>query len=164
VNAVRHNIKKEDRKVEPSMLLGLIALIIWRNSLKRKQGLPALATLWLLGIGRQVKKCSPLHLTTVCVLVAVQPQLATQNHAAALSLLPSSRWDGEQNQKQKAKLMGWDKNSLTEWEREKRITTIILIKRICSMQCSHHLILSLFLSSKIPFLQPAPHLNTDLIS
>lgn len=46
----------EDRKVEPSMFLGLKALIIWRNSLRRKRGLPALAILWTLCVGRQVKK------------------------------------------------------------------------------------------------------------
>jgi len=57
--------------------------------------------------------------------------------------------------------MGWDKNSLTEEQREKKITTIIRIKRIYSLQCSHHPMLSLLLSSKIPFLQPAPHLNTE---
>jgi len=40
--------------------------------------------------------------------------LATKNHAVALSLLSPLWWDGEENQKEKAKLMGCDKNSLTE--------------------------------------------------
>ena len=40
---------------------------------------------------------------------------------------PSPRWDGEERN---AKLMGWDKDSLTEQQREKKITTVILIKRI----------------------------------
>jgi len=54
--------------------------------------------------------------------------LATKNHAAALSLLPPPWWDGEENQGDKAKLAGCDKNSLTEQQREKKITVIILIK------------------------------------
>jgi len=40
--------------------------------------------------------------------------LATKNHAVALSLLPSPQWDGEEKQKEKAKLIGCDKNSLTK--------------------------------------------------
>jgi len=81
--------------------------------------------------------------------------LATKNHAVALSLLHPPWWDGEKNQKEKAKLMGCDKNSSTEWQREKKIT-IILVKRIYSMQCSHHPMLSLLLNNKIPFLQQLP--------
>jgi len=65
-----------------------------------------------------------------------------------LSLLPPPCWDREENQNEKAKVVGWDKNSLTHWQREMKITTIILIKRIYNMQCSHHLKLSLLLSSK----------------
>jgi len=38
-------------------------------------------------------------------------------------------WDGEKNWKKKEKLMGWVKDSLTEQQR-KRKKTIILIKRI----------------------------------
>jgi len=74
-----------------------------------------------------------------------------------LSLLSPLQWDGEENQKEKAKLVGWDKNSLTEQQREKKI---IPVKRIYSLQCFHCPMLSLFPSSKIPFLQPAPCLNT----
>jgi len=55
--------------------------------------------------------------------------LATKNHTVALSLFPP-QWDGEENQKEKAKLVGWDKNSLTEQQREQRTTTRALIKRI----------------------------------
>jgi len=55
--------------------------------------------------------------------------LATKNHAVTLSLPPSpAQCDGEENQKEKAKLMGCDRNSLTEQQRKKKITTIILIK------------------------------------
>jgi len=61
----------------------------------------------------------------------------------------------EENQKEKAKLVGCDKNSLTEWPREKKIT-IILIKRIHSMQCSHHPMLSLLLSSKCSYFSQLP--------
>jgi len=80
----------------------------------------------------------------------VWPQLATKNHTVAFSLLPTTQWDGEKNQNEKAKLVGWDKNSLTEWRREKKITTVRVIKRIYNMQCSHYLMLSLLLSSKSP--------------
>jgi len=41
------------------------------------------------------------------------------------SVMPPSRWDGEENWKKKAKLMCWDKDSLTEQRRKKKITAII---------------------------------------
>jgi len=85
--------------------------------------------------------------------------LAIKNHTAALSLFLPPRWDGEENQKEKTKLIGCDKNSFTEWQREKKITTI-LIKRIYSMQCSHHARLTLLLSSKPPP-STTPLLNTE---
>jgi len=59
--------------------------------------------------------------------------LATKNHAVALSLLPLPWCDEEENLKEKAKLMGCDKNSVTEQQMEKKITTITLLKRIHSM-------------------------------
>jgi len=41
-----------------------------------------------------------------------------------------SPWcDGEENWKKKVKLVGWDKNHLTEQQREKKIIAIILIKK-----------------------------------
>jgi len=58
----------------------------------------------------------------------VQPRPATKNHMAIL--LSLTRWDGEQNQRKKAKLMGRDKDSLTEQQRKKIVTTIIFIKII----------------------------------
>jgi len=48
--------------------------------------------------------------------------LATKNQVVALSLLSPPWRDGEENQKEKAKLIGCCKNSLTEWQREKKIT------------------------------------------
>jgi len=51
-----------------------------------------------------------------------------QRTTQSLSLLTSSHQNGEKNQKENAKLVGWDKNSLREWQREKKITTIILVK------------------------------------
>jgi len=77
--------------------------------------------------------------------------LATQNHAVALSLLPLSSCDGEEHQQEEAKLVDWDKNSLTEQQREKKITRVLLIKRIYRMPCSHQLMLSWLPSSKCPF-------------
>jgi len=51
----------------------------------------------------------------------VLPQFATKNHAVTVSLLPPPQWEGEENQKEKEKkLVGWDENSLTEWQREKK--------------------------------------------
>jgi len=44
-----------------------------------------------------------------------------------------SQCHGKENQKELVKLVGWDKYSLTEQQREKKITIVILIKRICSM-------------------------------
>jgi len=77
------------------------------------------------------------------------------------SLIPSpSWWDGEDNHKEKAKIVGCDKNSLTERQRETKIT-ITLIKRIYSMQCSHCPMLSFLPSSKSPCFSQLPHLNTE---
>jgi len=54
----------------------------------------------------------------------VLPQYATKNHTVTFSLLPPPRWDGEGNQKEKSqKLVGWDENILTEWQREKKTAT-----------------------------------------
>jgi len=41
---------------------------------------------------------------------------------------PPPQWDGEENQNEKAKLVGCGKNSLAEEQREKKVTTIILTK------------------------------------
>jgi len=57
--------------------------------------------------------------------------------------------------KKRQKLVGRDKNSLTEWQKEKK-TSIILTKSIYNMQCSHHPMLSLLLSSKRPSLSQLP--------
>jgi len=62
---------------------------------------------------------------------------------------PSPQTDGEENPKEKRqKLVGWDGNSLTEWQREKKTTINNTNKSIYNMQCSHHSMLSLLLSSK----------------
>jgi len=82
--------------------------------------------------------------------------LTTENLADALSFLPSPQWNGEGNQKEKAKLIDCDKNNLAEQQREKKIIAIILIKRIYSMQCSHHPMLSLLHSSKSPSFSQLP--------
>jgi len=50
----------------------------------------------------------------------VRSLLATNNHAVALSLLSHPRWNREKSRKEKAKLVSCDKNSLTEWQREKK--------------------------------------------
>jgi len=80
----------------------------------------------------------------------VLPQSATKNHTVTLPLLPPTHWDGEENQKEKRqKLVGWDENGITEWQREKKTTTNNTEKNpIYHMQCSHHPMLSLLLTSK----------------
>lgn len=50
-----------------------MALIIWRNSLRRKRGSPCLSILWTLCVWKQVKKYSPIHLTAVYVLFTRRP-------------------------------------------------------------------------------------------
>jgi len=73
-------------------------------------------------------------------------------------LLSHSPSPVEENQKENAKPVGCDKNSLTEQQRQKKITTIILIKGIYSMQCSHRLMLTLLLRSKSPSFSRLPTL------
>jgi len=69
--------------------------------------------------------------------------LQQKNHAVALSLLPPPWWDGEENQKKKRqKLLVWDEDSLTEWQREKKTAINNTDKSIYNMQCSHHPMLS----------------------
>jgi len=46
-------------------------------------------------------------------------------------------------------------------QRDKKITTRILIKRIYRTQFSHHLILRSLLSSKSPYSSQLPHINTE---
>jgi len=74
------------------------------------------------------------------------------------SLLSLVEWG--RHRKKKAKLVGWDKNSLTEQPREKK-TTIILTKGIYRVQFAHHPMLSSLPSSKLPFPSHLPHINTE---
>jgi len=78
--------------------------------------------------------------------------LATENHTVALLLLPPPQWEGEENQKEKAKLVGCDINSLTEQHREKNPSNNTDQKNIQH----HHPMLRLLFSNKNLFLQPAP--------
>jgi len=53
----------------------------------------------------------------------VLPQFATKNQAVTLSLLLPPWWDGEENEKEKGKHPGgWNENSFTEWQRQKKTT------------------------------------------
>jgi len=45
--------------------------------------------------------------------------------------LPLPLMGGEENGKKKAKLVVWDKGSLTAWRRKQTVITITLIRRIC---------------------------------
>jgi len=51
---------------------------------------------------------------------------------------PSPHWGGEENGKKKAKLVGWVKDSLTEQQRKKTVTTAILIRRIYETNSEIH--------------------------
>jgi len=73
------------------------------------------------------------------------------------SLTPSPSWrDREENRKEKAKLVGWDENRVTQLQKEKKAITVTLIKRTYSMQRSHHLMLCWLLSSKCPSFSQFP--------
>jgi len=51
---------------------------------------------------------------------------------------PSPCWGREENQKKKAKLVDWDKDSLTAQQRKRMVTTIILVRvREYTEQLSH---------------------------
>jgi len=50
------------------------------------------------------------------------------SHQQSAMRLLARRWGGEENWKKAAKLMGWDKDSLTEQQMKRKITTIILVK------------------------------------
>jgi len=52
---------------------------------------------------------------------------ASSNEPYGCSLTPTPWWDGEENQKEKAKLVDWDKNSLIDSKRKKKITRRILM-------------------------------------
>jgi len=85
-------------------------------------------------------------LNSCCGFASIYNQRTTQllSHS-----FPPPWWDGEENPTEKRqKLMGRDENSLTKWQREKKIITVILIKRIYRMQCSHHPMLNLLQSRK----------------
>jgi len=63
---------------------------------------------------------------------------------AALLPLPFLVWGGEWEEKKKAKLVGWDKDSLTEPERQRKrtVTTILLMRRIYKTKGKHRATLS----------------------
>jgi len=55
---------------------------------------------------------------------------ADNKEAHSHSHTPPLWWVGEENPKKKAKLVGWDKDSLTQQQRKQTITTVVLIKII----------------------------------
>jgi len=64
---------------------------------------------------------------------------------------------GRRIRRKRQKLVGWDKNSLTEQQREKKITSRTLVKRIYRAQFSQSRMLSLVPSSKSLFSRQLPH-------
>ena len=69
-----------------------------------------------------------IHLV-ILSYVAVWPWPATKGHMVALSSLPSLWWEGEWKEKRQ-KVMGRDKDSLTEQQMKQTVTTAILTRRI----------------------------------
>jgi len=71
-----------------------------------------------------------------------------------------------ENGKKKAKLLGWDKDSLTELQKRQAVTTIILIRRVFkTREYTEQLSLSLPNAQSAPqhrfaSPQPAPSLHT----
>jgi len=82
--------------------------------------------------------------------------LSQQQKTSSHSLTRHPSCDGKENQNKKAKFMGWNKDSLTEQQRQKIITIIILIKRTYRVHFSHRLTLSLLQSRKLPSLASSP--------
>jgi len=57
------------------------------------------------------------------ILVVVLPQFATKEPCSySLTPSPSLAGRGEESEGKRQKLLGWDENSLTEWQREKKTT------------------------------------------
>jgi len=54
----------------------------------------------------------------------------------------SPHWGGQENGRKKAKIMGWDKDSLTEQRRKRTVTTTILKRRIYKKNRKHRATLS----------------------
>jgi len=88
----------------------------------------------------------------------VYPQPATKNHGRSLTPLPSVGWGGELEEKGKTLGLGY---GLTEQQREKKLTTIILTEKIYRVQFCHCPMLSLLVSSKSPSSSQLPHLSTE---
>jgi len=80
-------------------------------------------------------------------------------HGRSHSSLPGAT--GRRIRRKRQKLVGWDKDNLTEQQRDKEATAIIMIKRIYRVKFSHHLMLSLFPISKLSFAGQVPYLNTE---
>jgi len=72
-------------------------------------------------------------------------------------------WGGESEGKRQ-KVIGWDENSFTEWQKEKKTIINNTDKSIYNMQCSHHPMLSLLLSSKSPSFGQVPSLILSMTS
>jgi len=68
---------------------------------------------------------------------------------------------GKRTRREKAKLMGWDDNSLTEWQREKKIATNNTDKKHIEHATLSPPNAPLAPEQQMPLLQPAPHLNTE---
>jgi len=78
-----------------------------------------------------------------------------QQRTTQLLCCSSPQWSGEEHWKKKAKLVVWNKDSLTEQQRQTTVTTIILIKKIYKarvyiVQFSHCLMPSALLSTDYP--------------
>jgi len=81
--------------------------------------------------------------------VVVLPQFPiTEPHSYFLTPALSPVGWGGQSEGKRQKLVGWNENSLTTGKGRRKQQSIILIKSMYNMQCSHHPTPSLLLSSK----------------
>jgi len=80
--------------------------------------------------GQQVNytPCITLVVNSLCSVACFSPSL--QQRIMPPLIHSSPQWHDVKNQKKKAELVGWDKDGLTEQQRKRKITTIILIKTI----------------------------------
>ena len=81
--------------------------------------------------------------------VVVLPEFAPKEpHTYPLPPPPSLVGRGGESEGKRQKLMGWDENSYRMAKGRRKQQSIILVKSIYIVQCSHHLMLSLLLTSK----------------
>ena len=104
-------------------------------------------------------KHSKLHFTCTSNVSWFSPSWQQRTTRSLSHSSPASGM-GRTIGRKRQKLVRWDKNSLTEQQREQKITRT-LIKRIYRVQYSHRVMPSSLLSSESPCCSQLPHVNTE---